>query len=252
MTTMLITYIVIFLLVAFTIIPIILCFVMPSKGKIGEQRVSALLKNLPNNEYDVLNDILIPCEFGTTQIDHLVFSRYGIFIIETKNYKGWIYGNENAENWTQKIYRNKYYTFRNPVKQNYAHQKALQSILAIEDYCFHPIVVFADSAYIKNHIKETVVNNHYLISTILKYKDEVINSTDIPNLINKVKSAALIDKSSRKNHVKSIRYKVKADELKIKYGICPKCGASLVLKYGTYGKFYGCSNYPKCTYIHKA
>ena len=32
---------------------------------------------------------------------------------------------------------------------------------------------------------------------------------------------------------------------------CPKCGSNLKIKLGKYGKFYGCSNYPKCTFTQK-
>lgn len=62
----------------------------------------------------------------TTQIDHIVVSIHGIFVIETKNYKGWIYGNSNNEYWTQNIYGNKYSLY-NPLLQNKNHIKSLLS-----------------------------------------------------------------------------------------------------------------------------
>ena len=65
---------------------------------------------------------------ATSQIDHLVLSEYGIFVIETKRYKGWIFGSEKAENWTQVIFKEKH-QFRNPVKQNWSHVYALKSVL---------------------------------------------------------------------------------------------------------------------------
>ena len=64
------------------------------KGKQGEQRVRDILSHLPE-DYHVLQDIILKTEKGTTQIDHVVISRYGIFTIETKNYRGEIYGNDN-------------------------------------------------------------------------------------------------------------------------------------------------------------
>ena len=60
-------------------------------GKAGEKRVARKLDWLPK-EYIILNDIMLPTQYGTTQIDHIVVSPYGIFVIETKNYKGWIFG----------------------------------------------------------------------------------------------------------------------------------------------------------------
>ena len=71
-------------------------------GKRGERRVARKLDWL-SKEYITLNDLLLPTRYGTTQIDHVVVSPYGIFVIETKNYKGWIFGHENSEEWKQSL-----------------------------------------------------------------------------------------------------------------------------------------------------
>ena len=65
------------------------------RGHVGEKKVSAFLSTLPSYEYRSFNDILLATESGTAQINHIVVSRFGIFVIETKNYRGWINGNEN-------------------------------------------------------------------------------------------------------------------------------------------------------------
>lgn len=67
----------------------------------AELEVIKELKKLDKNKYYVMNDITLPTEEGTTQIDHIVFSENGIFVIETKGHKGWIFGKENDRNWTQ-------------------------------------------------------------------------------------------------------------------------------------------------------
>ena len=85
------------------------------KGIIGESRVSRKLENLNHEEFKVLNDVLLNTSNGFSQIDHIVISIYGIFVIETKNYTGWIHGNENSEYWIQTIYKKKT-KFRNPIK----------------------------------------------------------------------------------------------------------------------------------------
>lgn len=87
------------------------------KGTLGEYKVSLKLKRLTKKKYIVLNNILLKIGETTTQIDHVVISKSGIFIIETKNYKGWIHGHENSNYWTQTIYKHKT-KFRNPIKQN--------------------------------------------------------------------------------------------------------------------------------------
>ena len=63
-----------------------------------------LLTTFPEAEYHLMNNITLPFKDGTTQIDHILVSRYGIFVIETKHYKGWIFGDENSKNWTQVLY----------------------------------------------------------------------------------------------------------------------------------------------------
>jgi hypothetical protein len=78
-----------------------------TKGVIGESKVARQLNKLQNDEYKVLNDILVETDRGTSQIDHIVLSIFGIFVIESKNYKGWIHGSENSEYWIQTIYKKK-------------------------------------------------------------------------------------------------------------------------------------------------
>ena len=72
------------------------------KGKRGELRVHDILMQLPD-EYHVLDDVVLNTERGTTQIDHVVVSKYGVFAIETKNYLGEIYGDDKRQQWTQII-----------------------------------------------------------------------------------------------------------------------------------------------------
>ena len=77
-----------------------------SKGKRGEKQVATLLTLLPKDKYKVINDLLIQKGGYSTQIDHVVISIYGVFVIETKYYRGWIYGGENSEFWTKSTVTN--------------------------------------------------------------------------------------------------------------------------------------------------
>lgn len=67
-------------------------------GKRGERNVSFNLHFLPN-EYHLFNDVYICFNDRSVQIDHIVVSKYGIFVIETKNIKGWIFGTDTSEYW---------------------------------------------------------------------------------------------------------------------------------------------------------
>lgn len=95
------------------------------KGYIGELKVNLRLKLL-GSQFILMPNLLLDNGNGnTSQIDHVVLSEYGIFVIETKNYTGWIFGNEKSDNWLQVIFKERHY-FRNPIKQNLSHIYALK------------------------------------------------------------------------------------------------------------------------------
>ena len=104
------------------------------KGKLGEWQVKTELRRaLPPDEYTLLHNVTIPSREGTTQIDHVVLSRFGIFVIETKNMSGWIFGNDRDSHWTQ-TFRGPKLRFQNPLHQNYAHVRALETLLGLEEF----------------------------------------------------------------------------------------------------------------------
>lgn len=224
-----------------------LVWLMPSKGTMGERRVAKMLSSKLPEDYVVVNDITIPCSLGTTQIDHIVFSTHGIFVIETKNYSGWITGADKAEYWQKNMYGYKY-KFRNPIKQNYAHVKALQALLPLGDHCFRSIVTFANSASLRNRHDAMVINNRYLIDTILQFTSIVIPQGELQKYIETILNSALIEKDTRKQHVRNVKSNVEFRNWKIKNNICPRCGGTIVERRGKYGRFYGCSNYPNCKF----
>ncbi|EIA1300435.1 NERD domain-containing protein, partial [Vibrio vulnificus] len=92
------------------------------KGVFGEFLVNKLLSQLPDSDYTLVRNVTLPTDDGTTQIDHIVVSRFGIFVVETKNMKGWIFGSKSQKQWTQKVYRHSS-KFQNPLHQNYKHVK---------------------------------------------------------------------------------------------------------------------------------
>ena len=229
-------------------------------GKLGEKRVAMKLDWLPK-EYVTLNDILLPTYYGTTQIDHIVVSPYGIFVIETKNYKGWIFGHENSEEWKQSLLGKKgvwgcsseQHKFRNPIRQNAAHARAVKAILKdVGDFAIIPIVVFSNSADLKittpNHI---VINWCNLRSAIESYRYKCISQEDVQTIVNKISSADIITEGSREAHANNIREAQDKKHNAIANGVCPKCGGKLVERRGKYGRFLGCSNYPQCTFTQK-
>ena len=233
------------------------------KGKRGEMRVSAILSKL-SDEYTILNDLVFRTEKGTTQIDHIVVSKYGIFTIETKNYRGEIYGDDNRKEWTQLIvtkvtYAKKWwktYTyvtknrFYNPVKQSVGHALRIKELLSVFPHVkIVPIVVFTGDAILRyvesnNH----VVYEENLLDVIDGYKTTYLTDNDVQAVLAILTSNNIREKVSDRQHVKNLRIAAREVNATINSGICPKCGGHLIKRNGKYGTFYGCSNYPKCRF----
>lgn len=143
----------------------------------GESLVRHALKEYCyNKEAHLLNNITIRTEEGsTTQIDHILISTKGIFVIETKHYKGWIFGHPNHKEWTQITYKNRY-TFQNPLFQNYKHVKEVQKILEFVDPQFiYNIVVFTGESTFKMPKINNVCNREELIPLIDKYAEGALS-----------------------------------------------------------------------------
>ena len=172
------------------------------RGFMGEFWLKLELKKLPKNKYKLLNDIMIEDEKGTHQIDHIVISKYGIFVIETKNYYGLILGNQYKEKWYQCLGKNKY-AFHNPMYQNYGHVKALSNALNLNEEVFIPIVCFSNQVKLKVTSNKPVVQVDTINRNILKYTEEII-TCDLNELSSKIENMNILDKIKRKEHVKNI------------------------------------------------
>lgn len=239
----------IFSIIAIIIIDTLLIIYYPKiKGIMGEYKVKQELNKLPKNRYLVLNNIMFKDNRGTHQIDHIVLSKYGIFVIEMKNYYGVIKGKEYNSNWCQDTGRKKRY-FMNPIHQNYGHIKSLADLLNLDEKYFISIICFSNQAKIPICDKTIVTQLNYLINEILMV-DTVILEKDINAIANKILANNIKEKTEQNYHVKNIKNRIKANEELIHNMICPRCGGKLIKKTGKYGDFIGCSNFPKCRYIN--
>jgi len=119
-------------------------------GDSGERHVSSYLANLPCEEYQVFNDLLVRNGKYTTQVDHVILSRYGVFVLETKNVHGKVYGSEKAEFWKQYLpdtgYKRYGFTqeheLRNPIWQNDGHIRSFRRLVFDNEVPIYGIVVF--------------------------------------------------------------------------------------------------------------
>jgi hypothetical protein len=132
----------------------------------GEELLrNTIIKNLPSTSWHLLNHVTLKTADGTTQIDHILVSRYGVFVIETKHYTGWLFGDAKSKHWTQVIYGTKH-RFQNPLHQNYKHLKAVQELLDfLNPEQIIGLVVFTGDAEFKTDIPLGV----YSLDTALTY-----------------------------------------------------------------------------------
>ena len=216
------------------------------KGWIGEKKTQFnLWLGLDSNLYQRFHDVIIPSSHGTTQIDHILVSPFGIFVVETKNYKGWIYGSEDQSTWTQVIYKSKH-KFQNPLRQTHRHKKVLSKYLGVGESFILPVISFVGDVELKTELPTNVLTSR--VSSYIKQFNEEVFSNDeverITGLLSNVKSEYNISKSE---HIQSLEDRYSSDT------ICPKCGSNLVLREVKQGsrrgsQFLGCSSFPRCRF----
>jgi hypothetical protein len=229
------------------------------KGARGERQVhNALTSVLDETEYRVLADLILPFASGTTQLDHLVLSRFGIFVLETKHMSGWIFGDADQPKWTQVLKGGKRYTFQNPLWQNYAHVKAVQELLDIERRVIHNFVVFTGSAEPKTDMPENVAWGLSALGKLIAMRRQVVLSdAQLNAYAKKLQCQALENnRAVRSQHLQNLEEKAEAKSLAKTSGLlspvsrspCPKCGSEMAKRANrkTGETFWGCVNFPKC------
>jgi predicted RNA-binding Zn-ribbon protein involved in translation (DUF1610 family) len=234
------------------------------KGVFGELIVNLAAKFfLDKNKYTLFKNVTLPTEDGTTQIDHVIVSKYGIFVIETKNMKGWIFGNPQQKTWTQKIYRHTT-KFQNPLHQNYKHTQTLQTALELESDKIFSLVVFVGDSEFKTPLPENVVYAGGYIRFIKSKIQPILTANEVHGICYKIESGRL--KPSIKTHINHVQHvkeivdKKQHHQAKAKpssrnnENTCPKCGEAMVLRTAKRGdnqgkQFWGCSGFPKCRTI---
>ncbi len=160
---------------------------------------------LDKKTYHVFNNVFLPMfGGGSTQIDHIIVSVYGIFVVETKNYNGWIYGKENEPKWTQ-VFFNKKYSFQNPLRQNYKHIKTISEILKIPENKFHSIIFFLGDCDLKTNMPENVLLEGY--TKYIKSKtEEILTDPEVTSITEGIKAYRLPSNFITKNkHIQYIK-----------------------------------------------
>lgn len=244
-----ITYLVI-LFIFFLTIEI---FKSPSvKGILGESHINRVIARSLNSEnYRLFKNVTFPTDNGTTQIDHLLVSRYGVFVIETKNMKGWIFGDPRQSTWTQKIYRHTS-KFQNPLHQNYKHTQTVQAALGLAGEQVFSLVVFLGHCDFKTTMPENVVYPKGMIRYIQSKLEPLISDSEIKRICSAIEALRLAPTlKTRREHIRHVEAVMEEKQHRIKDNRCPKCGQPMVLRTTKSGanqgrQFWGCSGFPKC------
>lgn len=125
------------------------------KGRLGEYQIYKRLKHYEKQGDKFLFNLYLPKQDGTTsEIDVLMLSRYGLFVFESKNYSGWIFGNEHQKSWVQTLPQGKGRKaqkehFYNPVKQNAAHIRCLRQVIDNVDVPMWSVIAFSERCTLK-------------------------------------------------------------------------------------------------------
>lgn len=217
------------------------------KGDEGEWRVQRAIEKVSRGRGRLLNDVVLKDKDGKSyQIDHIFINWNGVWVIETKNWSGRIYGSDEQKEWTQVLaYGNEKHRLYNPVKQNLTHLYKISPLLG-KKVMIIPLVVFVDadlrgvSSKYTCHISQlpSFLQQNYGFSLTEKEIEECYQKL----LWWQAKSGVTSEEHSRIQESK---------QEGIKQGICPNCGGTLIERTSQNGAFYGCSNFPQCRFTMK-
>ena len=246
--------------------------VLFDKGRLGEFYTYRYLKGLKGTKKFLFN-VYFPKDNGeTTETDVLLIHDSGIYVFESKNYSGWIFGTETQQNWTQTLptgrKRSKKSHFFNPILQNKVHMKWLHHFLEDESIPMYSYIVFSDRCTLKD-IKLTsgehhVINRYNILSAVKKNSKQAgkqLIPAQIQAIYDKLYPLTQVDEAQKLAHVETVRNKqqivehnahLSSDEIPL----CPHCHLPMVRRTTKKGphagqSFWGCTNYPQCKYTQR-
>lgn len=173
----------------------------------SERAVSKKLNELNPVYYSVIDNISLPSTGNTTitQIDHIVVSIYGVFCLETKSHKGWIFGSTNSKYWTQVLYHDRY-KFYNPLWQNYGHKKSLETLLGRDlKQPVVSLVVFPNADKLKVDGSNAVGDLTAMIEKIQSHLNVVYDFDECNDIVDSIMLANVTDVEMIEQHKVEIR-----------------------------------------------
>lgn len=239
-------------------------------GRRGEKLTEKELKlvQLLGRKGKVLRNVYLPKDNGeTSEVDVIFITQKGMFVFESKNYSGWIFGDEKSQKWTVMLPNKQKNQFYNPILQNKTHVKWMRKYVG-EDVPLFSIIVFSERCELKKIIVESpdikVIKRdrtYAAVRDIWEDSPDVLTEEKINELYDNLSKLTNVDEAVKATHIKNINKKYKNEEKKQEASeqaeqqekTCPRCGSALVLRTAKKGEnagnqFYGCSNFPKCRY----
>ncbi len=174
----------------------------------GEAMVAETISQQLSRPHLLLNNLTLPMAGGTTQIDHVLVADTGIFVIETKHYKGWIFGRPEDSQWTYQHFKFKA-RFQNPLRQNFAHVKALQAMFDLPENHFQSVVVFTGTAVFKTDLGPNVVQLAGLIPFLAATRPVVFDERKMAYIIGRIEmKRARRSLETDEYHINHVRQKI--------------------------------------------
>lgn len=182
-------------------------------GTYGELSTFYNLERLKSNN-KILTNIYIPKKDGkTTEIDILMINPTGIYVFESKNYSGWIFGDENSKMWTQTLKNGKKNRFYNPIWQNKGHISALDEFLNKQySNLVYSYIVFSERCELKKiTIKSSDIKviNRYSLNNFIKKdiesKQNRLSEMQINEIYRKLEVRTLVNKVVKDKHIQDIK-----------------------------------------------
>ena len=164
----------------------------------------------------IIKNVYVPYRGKTSEIDILLIHEKGIYVIESKNYSGWIFGNADQQNWTQMINKNTKERFYNPIKQNKTHIKALAKYLDMQPEQMKSYIVFSERCELKkipeNTEQYTITKRDKLLNLIkadTENNKTVFTAEQIDELYNKLQSLTEVSQEVKEKHIEDINKRFK-------------------------------------------
>ncbi len=251
-------------------------------GRRGEKLTERELKliKLFGRDGKILRNVYVPKADGTTsEIDVLFITVKGIFVFESKNYSGWVFGDESSAFWTVSLANGQKNRFYNPIRQNASHIRWLRNAAGSEIPMFS-VIVFSERCELKKVVLASddvkVIKRdrlYYTVKTIWDANPNKLTTEQVENLYAQLVSLCNVDAAVKKKHIDEIQQKYtgknKSSQMSsakmpeepesnaaptAEERACPHCGAPLVIRTAKRGEhagesFYGCSAYPHCRYV---